>query len=360
MKRAVKIGLIVLAVLLAAVIAYVAYVFIDYHRLPDRQPLAVEQNTAAQAQTDTEYEIVSFNIGFGAYEPDYGFFMDGGTQSWAWSKERLEQNLTAIGDWLTNRSPDLLLLQEVDEKGTRTYRVNERQLLTDRLSDRAAVWAQNWDSPFLMYPLAQPHGANRSGLLTFSRFTVDSALRRSLPIENSLRRLVDLDRCYSVSRIPVADGHTLVLYDVHLSAYTSDGTVAVRQLEQLIADMRAEYEAGNYVLCGGDFNKNLLGDDAAAFGAAGASEEYTWAQPFPTELLDGTGLSLCAPLDRSNPVPSCRNADSAWHEGQYVVTVDGFIVSDNIAVESAEVVDTGFAYSDHNPVSLRFRLHAGQ
>ena len=33
MKRAVKIGLIVLAVLLAAVIAYVAYVFIDYHRL---------------------------------------------------------------------------------------------------------------------------------------------------------------------------------------------------------------------------------------------------------------------------------------------------------------------------------------
>ncbi len=55
-------------------------------------------------------------------------------------------------------------------------------------------------------------------------------------------------------------------------------------------------------------------------------------------------------------MPSCRNADAPYHEGQYVVTVDGFLVSDNVIVNSATVIDTGFAYSDHNPVTMTFTL----
>ena len=74
---------------------------------------------------------------------------------------------------------------------------------------------------------------------------------------------------------------------------------------------------------------------------------------------DGTGISLAAPLDEKNPVPSCRNADAPYHEGQYVLTVDGFLVSGNVTVEEAAVLDTGFAHSDHNPVSLTFTLNAG-
>lgn len=52
-----------------------------------------------------------------------------------------------------------------------------------------------------MYPLRHPHGASVSGLMTLSSLTVDSARRVELPIENSLMKLVDLDRCYSVHRI---------------------------------------------------------------------------------------------------------------------------------------------------------------
>ena len=63
-----------------------------------------------------------------------------------------------------------------------------------------------------------------------------------------------------------------------------------------------------------------------------------------------------APLDENAPVPSCRNADGPYHQGQYVLTVDGFLVSDNVTVTSSDVVDLGFAYSDHNPVEMRFVL----
>lgn len=81
-------------------------------------------------------------------------------------------------------------------------------------------------------------------------------------------KLLDLDRCYSVSRIPTASGKELVLYNLHLSAYTSDGAIATEQLELLCADMLAEYEAGNYCVAGGDFNKDLLGNSPEIFGVA--------------------------------------------------------------------------------------------
>ena len=167
-------------------------------------------------------------------------------------------------------------------------------------------------------------------------------------------KLVDLDRCYSVHRIPAADGRELVLYNVHLSAYTSDGTIAVEQLELLRADMQAEYEKGSWCVAGGDFNKDLLGDSSAYFGAA--EQEYSWAQPIPEGVFDSYDVQLVAPLDENDPVPSCRNADGPYHDGQYVLTVDGFLVTPNVAVDSAAVLDTGFAYSDHNPVQMTFTL----
>ena len=55
-------------------------------------------------------------------------------------------------------------------------------------------------------------------------------------------KLVDLDRCYTVSRVPMENGRELILYAVHLSAYTSDGTIAIKQMEMLLDDMQAEYE----------------------------------------------------------------------------------------------------------------------
>lgn len=354
LKKTGRIALIVLIALAVLAAAYVAYVLIDYHRLDDNLPLSVSGSRSDAAEAGTEYSLVSWNIGFGAYESDYSFFMDGGTQSWAWSPERLNANLKSIGSVLAGQKADFYTLQEVDLDSTRTYHTDEKAAMLAALGDTDSVYALNFDSPFLLYPLTQPHGKSVSGILTATRFEITSSLRRSLPIENSLKKLVDLDRCYSVSRVPVENGRELCLYNIHLSAYTSDGTIADEQLKMLIADMEAEYRKGNYVVCAGDFNKDLLGDSSVYFGVSTAG--YTWAQPLRFDLFDGTDLTVVAPLDEKNPVPSCRNADGPYNENQYVLTIDGFLVSDNVSVAAAEVVDTGFAYSDHNPVKMTFTL----
>ena len=355
MKKWVKILLIVLLAVVLLAAAYVAYVFISYHRISD-QPLTPVQtpDTAPSLSAGEAYTLVSWNIGFGAYEEDYGFFMDGGTESRAWSKERLTANMDAIAGYLKQQDADFYLLQEVDTDATRSYHVDEREPLYAALFDKSSVFCQNYDSPYLLYPLTKPHGASQSGLLTFAPVNIAAANRVELPVEGGFMKLLDLDRCYSVSRIPAEGGKELVLYDLHLSAYTSDGTIATEQLKLLLADMQAEYESGNWCVAGGDFNKDLLGDSAAWFGEA--DQSYSWAQPIPAETFAGVDVSLEAPLDENDPVPSCRNADGPYHEGQYVLTVDGFLTTPNVTVSQATVLDTGFAWSDHNPVKMTFTL----
>ena len=357
MKKRWKVLLCVLAALVLLVVGYLVYVLVAYHRIGDTM-LAAENNSKpeeyCQVQKDTPYSIMSYNVGFGAYEEDFGFFMDGGTESWAWSEARLMDNLAQIGELLRKADADFYLLQEVDRDATRSYHVDQQALLAAYMGDRAQMWAQNYDSPFLFYPFTQPHGASVSGITTASSYLVHDGQRIELPVEDSLMKLVDLDRCYSRCRIDVSGGGEMVLYNLHLSAYTSDGVVAVEQLKLLVEDMAAEAAKGNFVLCGGDFNKDLLGDSSKYFGVSG--EEYQWAQPLPEGILDGTGLKLEVPFDEEKPIPSCRNADGPYHPDQFQLTIDGFIVSDNVEVLSSAVVDTGFAYSDHNPVTMTFKL----
>ena len=253
--------------------------------------------------------------------------MDGGKYSRAFSESAVVENLTAIGQELADFDTDFSLIQEVDIAATRSYQVDERAMLVRSLdADHTKYWtfAVNYDSPYLFYPILEPHGASKAGLQTFSNYAISSALRRSLPIQTDIAKVLDLDRCYCVNRLPAADGKELILINLHLSAYTTDPTIADQQLAMLYDDMVKEYEAGNYVICGGDFNKDLLGDSPEIFGVSG--EAYSWAQPLPTEDIPD-GFRLIAPLDPNNPVPSCRNADAPWDpQTNFQVTLDGFLV----------------------------------
>ena len=209
-KKILKILAIVLAVVLALLIAYCAYMLISYHRIGD-QTLAPEGNADGAIERGDELRIISYNIGFGAYEEDFGFFMDGGDRAWAWSEERLDANLKKIADVLRQENAELYLVQEVDIGSTRSYQFDERPYLSDVLTGYSNVFAQNYDSAFLCLPITQPFGVAKSGLMTFSQAPIASSERIGIPVETGLTKFLDLDRCYSKSRIPLSDGGELVL-----------------------------------------------------------------------------------------------------------------------------------------------------
>ena len=344
-----KAGICALCVLLAVLLlatAYVSYVLIAYYRIGDK-PTDIEAGTEGKVAVGTAYSFITWNIGFAAYSRDFSFFMDGGTQSRAYSQDEVYKNLDGILSRLLHENPDFLFLQEVDTDATRSYHVNQKDYISEKFPAYSKSFAENYDSPYLFYPFTSPHGKSKAGLLTLSRKAITAANRVELPVEDSLMKLVDLDRCYHKLAVPAENGKTLYLYNLHLSAYTSDGTIATEQLKLLLADMSAEYQKGNYVIAGGDFNKDLLG--------LGDGGENTWAQPFPTELLPN-GLSLHS---GDGSAHSCRNCDTGYEKGTtYEVTVDGFIVSDNITVGACQTINEDFNHSDHNPVKLIFSLNS--
>lgn len=357
MKKFLKIvgGAICTVLLIVAI--YVAYVFIDYDRIEDNQDLSV--NSSSTVKTDAvpigkELQVTSWNIGFGAYTDEYSFFMDGGKYSRGFSEEIVSDTLDQITADLESFDSDFYLIQEVDTDATRSYHINQYNIVTKSFTHMDKVYAQNYDSPYLFYPILEPHGKSQAGIVTMSNSNISSALRRSLPIQDGFAKFLDLDRCYSISRLDVEGGKELVLINFHLSAYSSDPAVAQNQLAMLYDDIKAEYEKGNYVICGGDFNKDLLGDSSAIFGVSG--KNYSWAKPFDYDAVPD-GFTVVAPYDETNPVPSCRNADKPWSAAtNFQLTIDGFIISDNVELIKSNVVDLQFACSDHNPVYMNFVL----
>lgn len=344
----------VLGALLLAVIIYVSYVLIQYSRIPDGISLEVNgDEVTSEVKVGETYTIVTQNIGFGAYTRDFTFFMDGGTQSWAESPESVTLCVNVAADTIKGFEPDFVLLQEVDVDSTRSYHIDQKGLLNERFDGYCSVFASNYHSAFLMYPFYQPHGASNSGILTYSRYAVTGSVRRSLPISTGLSKFLDLDRCYSVSRVAVEGERELVIYNVHMSAYGGSPEIREAQMRMLFEDMRAEYEKGNYCVCGGDFNHDFTGDSQQVLNGQ-TSESFEWAQPLPTELMPSCIL-VCKNYD-GEYAPTCRNCDVPYSEGNFTVIVDGFLVSDNVEAVSVKNINTGFEYSDHNPVVLEFKL----
>ena len=150
---------IVLGILILALLAYIVYLYASYYRIEDNQELVVEApvddtttGAAAVLATDTEYSAVTYNIGFGAYLPDYSFFMDGGTSSWAESPETVQYAINGAGELVKSFDPDFALIQEIDLDATRSYHTDEYEMLRQSLSGYTTVFAQNYDSAFLFYP----------------------------------------------------------------------------------------------------------------------------------------------------------------------------------------------------------------
>lgn len=352
-----------LAVLVLVVGIYVLYVILSYKRIEDNQVLTVERATKTEEQKASVavgemYCAMTYNIGFGAYSDDYSFFMDGGKHSWALSEEAVYENIAGSIHLLDVFHPDFMLVQEIDVDSTRSYHIDQRTLFAEAFPGYDTVFAYNYfHSPFLMWPLYEPHGTITAGLGTFAKFPMQDAVRRSLPIMDNLNKYLDLDRCYTRTAVPVENGAYLCLYNVHLSAYGNDAELGEQQISMLLADMQADYDAGNYIICGGDFNHDLkLAENEEA--------SETWAKPFPRSMLPAEFKMALDYLSEQRIATTINTARDSGKPYELTRTktymLDGFLISDNIEFVDLNTLNSGFEFSDHNPLILYFRLKEKQ
>ena len=205
------------------------------------------------------------------------------------------------------------------------------------------------------YPLPTI-GKVHSGLATYSAYDIDSATRYSLPNPFSWPlRIANLKRCLLVTRLPIA-GRTedaaqqeLVIVNLHLEAY-DDGEGKAAQTEALMKILQEEYEKGNYVVAGGDFNQYFPGVESRY----PIKDSSGW-QPGTLENTLPEGWRYVYDVS----APTCRLLNQPLDESssltQYYV-IDGFIVSPNVKAVSVETRNEGFGFTDHNPVVMEFEM----
>jgi endonuclease/exonuclease/phosphatase family metal-dependent hydrolase len=366
MKKILRRAALVLAAAAAALVlivgGYILYMVLQYSRIPDNTPLAVTNQQSARLSTGVEYTASTYNVGFGAYDHAFSFFMDSGTMldgtkvqgvhSRAQSRAVVNRNINGAAGAISSLAPDFCLFQEVDTDATRSFHIDESAMIKKAFPGSSAVFASNFHSAFLAYPFYEMHGSVQAGLLTLSKYKINSAVRRSYPVDGSFpTKFFDLDRCFSVQRLSVSGGKDLVLINSHMSAYDKGGTVRAAQLRLLSSVLSAEYRKGNYVIVGGDFNHALCGT-VKTF--ASQQKVPEWVYEFSdSDLPAGFGVVRASNV---TAVPTCRSTDMPYTKGvNYTVVIDGFIVSENISAK-AENIDTDFDFSDHNPVLLTFTL----
>ena len=316
---------------------------------------AVEVTRAGDADTlkggDT-LTVLSWNVGYGGLGKDSDFFMDGGKDSKSADRETVGRYLEGIHRTIVDQDPDLVLLQEVDTDSSRTYGIDERDLLAQGMSSQ--TFAFNYSCPFVPIPMP-PIGKVHSGLFTMTNgVEIERAERISLPCPFTWpTRVANLKRCLLVSYLPVAGSDKqLVLVNLHLEAY-DDGEGKVAQTNQLREFITAEYEKGNYVIAGGDFNQVFPGNLARY--------PNTHPENWEPGVLDANLLPDGWALAYDLRTPTCRLLNQPYDPSDTVGTqyyvIDGLIVSPNLTVKSVETIDAQFENSDHNPVRLEVVLN---
>ncbi len=299
-----------------------------------------------------ELNILSWNIGYAGLGKGSDFVMDGGEHMRAADKETVEAYLAGIRKTIRDGGYDAVLLQEVDSDSSRTYGIDE----TAALASGCGAYALNYACGYVPNPstyFIDPFGKIHSGLLTCADHVIEKSERHSLPCPFSWPlRIVNLKRCLLVSYLPIeGSDKKLVLVNLHLEAY-DDGEGKIAQTKQLMDFLRQEYEKGNYVIAGGDFNQVFPG----ALEAYPNTHPENWIPGVLEESSLPEGFSFAYDLS----VPSCRLLNQPYDPSDTVNTqyyvIDGLIVSPNVTVRAVETLDLGFENSDHNPVRLSVTL----
>lgn len=371
---------IVLSTVVSIAAGFVGYILLSYYRIGDQNLDINAGATLEKVDTNVEMNVVTYNIGFGAYSQDYTFFLDDGYDEngnetighWSKgrSKEEVEFNTQGSIKAVKDLDPDFVLLQEVDTNSTRSYHINQDEEFSKEFVNYDHVHCVNFHSAFLPYPLYDMHGSVNAGLTSYSRYVIKSAERKQYTIADNLSKLFDLDRCFSVHVIEVSNGKNFYVVNSHMSAYDEGGVIRKQQMAELNGFMKAVIDNGDYLIVGGDYNHELLThnpdfaytDENRPFGATLKKPNwlsYLFDEDGKTPLIDEVRVVA------ADNEPTCRNNDIEYTPGKtFVTTVDGFIVSNNVEVNDIKVIQTkqgkkgfdGFAFSDHQPVELKFTL----
>lgn len=354
--KALKITLISIGSVFALLVAFLGGVLIFASattlKIKDVEKMDINSNVTAEVNKENAINLLTWNSGYGALDERQDCYWDGGKGVYGESKEVVEENISALKSKISEINPDIFFVQELDVDSKRSYFVDELASFKETFDDKYNnSFARNFKAGLVPLPFYKMTGKVDAGIATFSKFNISDSERIQLPIPFSWpMKLFNLKRCLLVTRMPIKDSDKeLVMINLHLEAYSSEEGKA-KQSSQLMGLMKEEYEKGNYVVAGGDFNQTFNNINL---------EKYPNNGDWDCPTIDTSSYpDFSFKMDDSHP--TCRSLKTALagydkSTFQYYM-IDGFIVSNNITVNEVETLDLGFKNTDHNPVKMSIKL----
>lgn len=345
----IKIFFWIIIIVLIAFALFLLYITLTDYR-PDSKEIIFQNSNSKLIDQDT-FSLITWNIGYAGLGAEMDFFYDGGKMVRP-SNEMSRKYLDGIKDYLkSNDSIDFFLLQEIDIEARRSHWMNEVNEIKALMTDHSAIFAKNYDVPFVPVPLYEPMGYVKGGLLSLSKKNPETAERYAYPLIASWpNRLFLLDRCFILNRYPLSKGIDLVVLNTHNSAYVYDSILREKEFEVIKHKMLEEYDKGNFVIAGGDWNANPPYFETPGY-FNGHKFEPTSIKMNPN-LLPEDWIWAFSPN-----APTNRNNDNSYVKGENGTTyIDYFVVSPNIEVLKTKTIDLEFENADHNPVFIKIRL----
>lgn len=338
-----------------SVIALLFIAFLVFATITNYQPKEftdIYQNDNPDTiQTNQIYNSMIWNIGYCGLSADMDFFYDGGTQVRT-SKENVLANYEFIKSTLKeNDTLDFMLLQEVDIKSKRSYRINEVDSFKNTLSNHSAYFAKNYDVKFVPSPVTNPLGKVKSGLLSFTNKIPKSVKRYSFPGNYDWPvSLFMLDRCFLVARFPTNNNKEFIIINTHNSAY-DDGSLKKQQMEFLKIFLLDEFNKGNYIIVGGDWNQNPPDIDYSKL------REKSPTKRFVLNSIAADYLPEDWTWIYDSETPTNRYLNTPFEKGKTITPIiDFYLMSPNIKTEFRKTINFNFLHSDHQPVMVSFYL----
>jgi len=339
--------LIVLSVVvLGFLIAYAT--FSDYK--PPKQEIVAESSGVDLNPGWPEIDIMIWNIGYCGLSSEMDFFYDGGKMVRTSRKQVLENLEQVISELKENDTLEFILLQEVDVDSKRTYGINVYDSISLNMPAYRSFFGKNYDVFFVPLPPANPMGNVNSGLQTLSKPEPSNSVRWSFPGSFAWpKSLFMLDRCFLVNRYKMQNGKELLIINTHNSAYDTGGILRTQEMNYLRDFLKSEYDKGNYVLVGGDWNQSPPG----------------FKPEFEEDVFDDVDFTLIPDgylpegwqwvYDKATPTN--RRLMSSFTRGVTPTTIiDFYLLSPNIEAMFVNTLDKEFRNSDHQPVRLKIKL----
>jgi hypothetical protein len=323
-----------------------AYVMLNSNAVASVDDVVRRDTQSTQAAGEA-LNITVWNLGYGGLGRESDFVSDGGKHLFPPSRRAVQNNVAAINALIAREPADVIVFEEIAQGGPVNYWVNLKGQLDRTLADRSSVFFADFQTRLMPWPLHMRHGQ-----AIYASYAIAGADVVPLPAEDTA--IFGVRRRYAsvVARIPIEGReHGWTIASVHLAAFDPDAAVRTRQLHELLAWAQREYESGQHVVLAGDWNFQIAETN---FPHRTEERFLFWLFRFPQDAL-GEGWRIGA--DAS--VPSVRTNHQPYVAGEnYVTTIDGLIVSPNVAIESVANADLGFEHTDHQPVRARVRAIA--